>query len=118
MIEQNIVWNGSLLSNVVFEKEVIFQEFDFETSDLEFEVPKFSIWKHTTSFDEGVYSSIIIAQFQRPIELKLSQVRFLCICWETPSERTSLWQLPIVSNIFKHATDVIIILIYTLVIIY
>ena len=30
--------NGSLSSGVVFEKEVIFYEFDFETSDLEFEV--------------------------------------------------------------------------------
>ena len=25
----------------------------------------------------------------------------LCICWDTPSEKTGLWQLPIVSNVFK-----------------
>ena len=36
-------WNSSLWSNVIFEKEVIFHEFDFETSDLEFEVTKSSI---------------------------------------------------------------------------
>ena len=43
------------LNAKVFEKEVIFQEFDFETSDLEFEVSKSSIRKHTTSCDEGVF---------------------------------------------------------------
>ena len=51
----NIVRNGSLWSDVVFEKEVIFHEFDFETSSLEFEVTKSSIWKHTTSCDKGVF---------------------------------------------------------------
>ena len=34
LIVQNIVRNGSLRSNVVLEKEVIFHEFDFETSEL------------------------------------------------------------------------------------
>ena len=51
LIVSNFVGNGSLWSNVVFEKEVIFHEFDFETSDLEFEVSKSSIWKHTTLCD-------------------------------------------------------------------
>ena len=44
----------SLWSSVVFEKEVVFLKFDFETSDLEFEVSKSSIWKHTISCDKGV----------------------------------------------------------------
>ena len=66
--------NGSLWSDVIFEKEVIFHEFDLETSDLEFEVTKSSIWKHTTSCDQGVFSNIIISQLWRPIELKFSQV--------------------------------------------
>ena len=39
---------GSHWSTVVFKKEVFFHEFDFEISDLEFEVLKSSIWKHTT----------------------------------------------------------------------
>ena len=43
--------NGSLWSNVVFEKEVIFHDFDFETPELDFEVSKSSIWKHTLSCD-------------------------------------------------------------------
>ena len=59
----------------VFEKEVIFHEFDFETSDIEFEVSKPSIWKHTTPCDKGsLISFIIISQFRRPNELKFSQV--------------------------------------------
>ena len=41
--DENIVRNGSLWSDVVFAKEVFFHEFDFETSDLEFEVSKSSI---------------------------------------------------------------------------
>ena len=50
LIVQNIVRNHSLWNNVVFEKEVILQEFDFETSELDFQVSKSSIWKHITSF--------------------------------------------------------------------
>ena len=63
LIVQNIVRNGSLWwSNVFFEKEIIFHEFDFETSELAFEVPKSRIWKHTTSCDKGGFSSNIISQ--------------------------------------------------------
>ena len=41
----NIVRNGSLRSDVVFEKQVIFHEFDVETSSLELKVSKSSIMK-------------------------------------------------------------------------
>ena len=86
----------------VFEKELILHEFDFETSDLEIEVSKSSIWKHTTSCDKGVFSFIIISQLRRPIELIFSQVvYFKCICWDTSSEKTGLWQLPVVFSVFK-----------------
>ena len=45
--------------------------------------------------DKGVFSSIIISQLWQPIEFKLSQVcYFFCIGWDTPSEKTGLWQLP------------------------
>ena len=43
LIVYNIVRNGSLGSDVVFEKEVTFHEFDFETSELDFEVSKSNI---------------------------------------------------------------------------
>ena len=45
-------------SEVVDKKEVIFHKFDFETSELDFEVSKASIWKHTTLCDKGVFSFI------------------------------------------------------------
>ena len=48
-------------------------EVDFETSEFDFEVSKPSIWKHTTSCDKGVFSSIIILQLRQPIEFKFSQ---------------------------------------------
>ena len=84
--------NGSIWSNIVFVKEVIFQEFDFETSELDFEISKSSIWKHTTSCDKGVFfTAIIISQLQRPIEFKLSQAcYFVHISWDAPSENTGL----------------------------
>ena len=43
----NIVRNGFLWSTILFEKEVIFHDFDFETSALELEVLKSNSWKNT-----------------------------------------------------------------------
>ena len=83
----NIVRNGSLWSDVVFEKGVNFHEFDFETSDLEFGVSKSNIWKHTTSCYNGVFSFIVISQLRRPIiELKFSQVCYFMRYTNTNSE--------------------------------
>ena len=95
--------NGSLWSDKVFEKEVIFPEFDIETSDLEFEVSKSSEWKQTTLFDKGVFSFIIISQLRRPIELKFSRVCYFMHY----VEKHQLWrlvfdQLPIVSSVFNN----------------
>ena len=59
-----------------FEKVVIFHEFDFETSELDFEVSKSSSWKHTTSCEKGVFFFIIILQLWQPIQLKFLQVRY------------------------------------------
>ena len=100
MITYKIVRNGSLWSEVVFEKEVIFHEFDFETSDLEFEVSKSSLWKHTSLCDKGVlFFHSYLATWQ-PIELKLSQVCYFMHMLRS-SAKTGLRQLPIVSNVFK-----------------
>ena len=89
--------NGSLWSNIVFETEVISHEFDFKTSELDFEVPKSSTWKHTTSCDKGVFSS----NFDDQLSSNFHRFVSLCICWDTPSEKTDLWQLPKVSSVFK-----------------
>ena len=72
-------------------KQVIFHEFDFETSSLELEVSKSSIGKHTTSCDKGVFSFINISQLLRPIELKFSQVcYFMHMLRYTKCEKTGL----------------------------
>ena len=79
--------NGSLWSNVVFD------EFDFETSDLEFEVANSSIWKHTTSCNKGVFWAQLSSNFQGFV--------ILCLWWDPSSEQTGLWQLPTVPSVFK-----------------
>ena len=89
---------GSLWSDVVFKKEVIFHEFDFETSSLEFEVSKSSIWKHTTSCDKGVFS--FFHSYLATPSTDRAQI-FTGLFLHTPSEKTGLWQLPIVSNVFN-----------------
>ena len=102
LIIQNIVRNGSLWSSVVFEKEVIFHEFDLETSDLEFDVSKSSIWKHTTLCDNGVFLSFISLNFDDQLSSNVYRFVILCIlCRHTQAEKTGLWQLPIVSSVFK-----------------
>ena len=63
LVVLNIVRNGSLWSEVVFEKEVVFHQFDFEALDLEFEISKSSICKHTTSCDKGVFVFILILSY-------------------------------------------------------
>ena len=81
-----------------------FNEFDFETSDLEIEVLKSSVWKHTTLCDKGVFSFIIISQLRRRIKLKFSQVcYFMCLLRNTGEkwEDAGLWQLSIVSTVFN-----------------
>ena len=46
------------------------------------------------------FSFIIMSQLRRPIELKFLQFFFVCICWDTPTMKASLWHLPIVSTVF------------------
>ena len=75
----NIVRNGSLWINVVFERAGVSTkifEFDFEISEFDFKVSKVSIWKHTTSSDQGVFTHIIISQLRR------YKFVILCICWD------------------------------------
>ena len=52
--------NETLWETAPFEKEVIFHEFDFKTSELDFEVSLSSIRKHTTLCDKGAFSFTII----------------------------------------------------------
>ena len=61
------VRNSSLCSDVVFEKEVIVHEFDFETSSLEFEVSKSSIRKQTQLRVTMLFFLSLLSR--RPIEV-------------------------------------------------
>ena len=72
-------------------KSLTFCEFDFETSDLEFD-----IWKHTTSSDKGGFFTLL----SRNLDDHNWAHRFviLYICWDTASGKTGLWQLPIASS--------------------
>ena len=60
-----------------------------------------SIWKHTTSRDKGVFvffHSYLATSATNWVQI-IHRFVILCICWDTLSERTSLWQLPIVGGL-------------------
>jgi hypothetical protein len=86
------VGNGSLWGYIVFEKEVIFHEFDFETSDLEFKVSKSSIWKHTTSCDKGVFFFHYYLATSTTNWAQIFTGLLFYACLDTPGENTGLWQ--------------------------
>ena len=52
--------------------------------------------------DKGVFSFINISQLWRPISSNFHRFVILCICWDTPTVKTILWQLPIVSSVFNN----------------
>ena len=96
--------NSSLWSDAVFEKEVILSEFDFETSSLEFEVSKSSIWKHTTLCGKGVFfffESYLTTPKTNQAQMFTCLLFYAFKCWDTASEKTGLLQLPIVVSVFK-----------------
>ena len=80
--------NGSLLSGVVFEIEVIFHEFDFETSDLEIEGSKPSTQLRVTRL---FFLSLLPRNFDDRLSSILRYTK-----WED-----NYYQLPIMSSVFK-----------------
>ena len=103
LIVLKIVRNGSLWSYIVFAKEVFFHEFDFENSELDFEVSRSSIWKHTTSCDNVFFLSLLSRNFDDQLKSNFHRFVILYIGWDTPSEETGLWQLLKVSSVFIRA---------------
>ena len=51
--------------------------------------------------DKGVFSVIVISQHDDQMSSNFHRFVILCICWDIPSEKTCLWQLPIVSSVFN-----------------
>ena len=104
VITQNNCEHKNLLGNnqwraVVSMWSIVRNKFYFETSELDFGVPKSSIWNHSTSCDNSVFS---FHYYQRPIEFKFSLVCHFVHMLR--SEKTGLWQLPKVSSVFKLST--------------
>ena len=47
------------------------------------------------------FLSLLSHNFDDRLSSNFHKFVILCICWDTPSEKTGLWQLPIVSSVFK-----------------
>ena len=45
--------------------------------------------------------SLLSRTFDDRLSSNFHRLVILCICWDTPSEKTGLWQVPIVSSVFK-----------------
>ena len=55
----------------------------------------------STSCDKGVFLSLLSRNFDDRLSSNFHGFVILCICWDTISEKTGLWQLPIVPSVFK-----------------
>ena len=89
-----IVRNGSLWSNVVFEKQAIFHELDFETSDLELRSRNQASASAQLYVTRVFFLSLLSRNFNDRLSSNFHRFVILCICWDTPNVKTSLWQLP------------------------
>ena len=67
--------NGSLWSNVEFEKGVTSHSNNRTSSQKSF----ISIWKHTNSSNKGVFSLMIFLQLWWPIEIEFSQACYFVV---------------------------------------
>ena len=78
------------------ENVTVIQRFFWEPTLL-----KRDVYYIQTSFTLQQVYFFLILQLRWPIESTFSQTVILCICWDTPSEKTGIWQLPKVSSAFK-----------------
>ena len=101
--------NGSLWSNVVSEKEVTFYEFDFETSDLNLRSQNQASESTQLRVTRVFFLSLLSCNFYDRLSSNFHRFVILYLCWDTPTVKTSLWQLPIVSSAFKFIEDKLII---------
>ena len=69
--------------------------------------PQIRIWglevKHLKAHNfvwQGCFF-LSLSYFDDQLSLNFQRFVILCICWDTPTVKTSLWQLPIVSSVFK-----------------
>ena len=69
---------------------------------------KFRIWgleiKHMKAHNfvwQGCFFLSVFGNFDNQLSWNFHRFVIFFICWDTPSEKSGLWQLPIVSNVFK-----------------
>ena len=106
LIEWNIVRNGSLWSNLFFEKK---SNFSLKYLDWIWDLS----WGHEWEQSWGLEIKHLKLVRHRCFffhysltALTTNWVQILRICWDTPSEKTSLWQLTKVSSAFKRTSTV------------
>ena len=95
--------NGYLWNSVVFRNEVIFPRIWFRDLRVRFWGLEIKHLRAHNLCNKGVFLSL----FSRNCDDQLSSNfhRFdisICICWDTPSEKTGLWQLLVVSTAFNN----------------
>ena len=94
--------NGSLWSNVVFRERsyfplIWFKDLRLRIWDPEIKYPK----AHNFVWQGLFFLSLLSRNFDDQLSSNFHRFVIVCICWDTPSEKTCLWQLPIVSRVFK-----------------
>ena len=57
------------------------------------------IWKHTTCVTRVFFLPLFSRNFDDRLSSNFHRFVILCICWDTPTVKTGLWQLPIVSSV-------------------
>ena len=62
----------------------------------------FNVNSHTNICDKGSCSSLLSPNFDDQLSSNVHKFVFLCKCWDTPNEKTGLWQLPIASSAFNY----------------
>ena len=95
--------NGSL-----FRERSNFTRIWLKTSDLEIKVSKSinHLKAHNFVWQWCFFLLLLSCNLDDHLRLNFYRCDILCICWDTPSEKTGLWQLPIVSSAFKQRYDI------------
>ena len=95
LVVENLVRNGSLWSNF---QQIWFRDLKFRIWGLEIKHLK----AHNFVWPGIFFFHCYLATSMTNRAQVFTDLLFLCICWNTPTVKASLWQLPIVSTAFKY----------------
>ena len=104
LIVYNIVRNGSLWSAIVFWERsnfprIWFRDLRFRTWGLEIN----HLNAHNFVWQGCFFLSLLSRNFDGRLSSNIHRFVIICICWDTPTAKASLWQLPTVSTVFNFA---------------